>query len=184
VEWERQMDMQVTNDKTTRFVDEVRIISPVAWAIAALAFVGVPILAIFIRVADKKGPAFYILVPAFLVGAAVMACYILLIGYINRDSGRRGMSRLGWTLVATFIPHGLGIVLYFVLRKPRILNCPQCGATVEPGFDFCPHCRHRLGRVCPHCQRGVNAGDKFCPYCGGEMMAGASAVPAAVPGQN
>jgi predicted amidophosphoribosyltransferase len=55
----------------------------------------------------------------------------------------------GLRLLAIFIPNALGIVLYFVLRKPRIANCPQCGAVVEPGFGFCPQCRHRLTAVCP-----------------------------------
>jgi RNA polymerase subunit RPABC4/transcription elongation factor Spt4 len=161
--------MQVANEKSTRFMDEVRIISPVAYVIAALAFVGLPVLAVFVKITDKNAPPFYIVVPAFLVAAAVVFCYVLLIGYINRDAGRRGMNRLGWTLLAIFIPNALGIVLYFVLRKPRAANCPQCGTVVEPGFAFCPRCRQRLNPVCPHCQRGVNTGDKFCPYCGGDL---------------
>jgi RNA polymerase subunit RPABC4/transcription elongation factor Spt4 len=106
------------------------------------------------------------------------------IGYVNRDAGRRGMSRVFWTLLAIFIPNALGIVLYFILRKPRTSNCPQCGAVVEPRFGFCPRCRHRLSPVCPHCQRGVNASDKFCPYCGDDLGAGGSAVSAPPPSQN
>lgn len=105
-----------------------------------------------------------------------MACYVLLIGYVSSDAGRRGMSRLGWTLLAIFIPNALGIVLYFVLRKPLIATCPQCGGPLEPGFGFCPQCRHHLNPTCPKCQRSVHAGDKFCPYCGSDLGAGASEV--------
>jgi len=167
--------MQVANEKSTRFMDEMGIISPVAYVIAALAFVGLAVLAAFIKITDMNAPPFYILAPAFLAGATIAACYVLLIGYINRDAGRRGMSRLAWTLLAIFIPNALGVVLYFVLRKPRVEHCPQCGSPVEASFGFCPRCRHRLSPVCPHCERGVNAGDKFCPYCGGDL---ATMIPA------
>jgi predicted amidophosphoribosyltransferase len=79
------------------------------------------------------------------------------------------MSRLGWTLLAIFVPNALGIVLYFVLRRPRLLHCPQCRTVVEPGFGFCPRCRAPLNAVCPLCQRSVNEADTFCPYCGGDL---------------
>src|SRR5439155_1160300 len=55
------------------------------------------------------------MVPLAIFGGTILGCYVLLIGYVNRDAGRRGMSRLGWTLLAIFIPNALGIVLYFVL---------------------------------------------------------------------
>lgn len=168
--------MQVANEKSTRFMDEVRIISPVAYVIAALAFVGLAVLAVFVKTTDKNAPPFYILAPAVLVGATIVACYVLLIGYINRDAGRRGMNRLGWTLLAIFIPNALGIVLYFVLRKPRVEHCPQCGSPVEAGFGFCPRCRQRLSPVCAHCQRSVHATDKFCPYCGGDLAMSTAGV--------
>jgi predicted amidophosphoribosyltransferase len=79
------------------------------------------------------------------------------------------MSRWLWTLIAIVIPNALGVVLYFILRKPRAANCSQCEAEVEPGFSFCPRCRTRLQPVCPHCQRSVGLNDKFCPYCGGDL---------------
>jgi RNA polymerase subunit RPABC4/transcription elongation factor Spt4 len=134
----------------------------------------------FVFVTNAKTPPMPVpvMVPVGLLAAAVIACYTLLIGYINFDAGRRGMSRLAWTLLAIFIPHALGIVLYFVLRSPRRLNCPQCGVVVEPGFGFCPGCRRPLNAVCPKCQRGVSAIDKFCPYCGGELGIGTGTTPA------
>ena len=105
-----------------------------------------------------------------------MGCWFLLIGYVNRDAARRGMSPLAWTLLAIFIPNALGIVLYFVLRKPSIAACPQCGTQLGPGFGFCPGCRHLLNPVCPKCQRTVHAGDKFCPYCGGDLTTASNQV--------
>jgi hypothetical protein len=172
--------MPVKNETSTRLIDEIRMISPWFYVLASIGF-AMPFAAMaFVFATKAKTPPMPVpvMVPVGLLAAAVMACYILLIGYVNFDAGRRGMSRLAWTLLAIFIPHALGIVLYFVLRSPRRLNCPQCGMVVEPGFGFCPGCRRRLNAVCPKCQRGVSASDKFCPYCGGELGVGTGATPA------
>ena len=131
--------MPIKNDTSTRFMDEVRIISPWAFVIAFLGYAVVAGAVVFATLTDKTGDRFYtlpVLVPLGIVAGTAIACLILLIGYINRDAGRRGMSRLAWTLLAIFIPNALGIVLYFVLRKPRPPNCPQCNAVVEPGFGL------------------------------------------------
>jgi len=157
-------------------VDEVRIISPWAYCLALLAFLSVPALLVFLARFDKTNPPTAVLVPVGTVAGTFMACYVLLVGYVNRDAGRRGMNRVLWTLLAIFIPSALGIVLYFVLRNPRTSNCPQCNAVLQPGFGFCPRCRHRLGPVCPQCRRSVDAGDRFCPYCGVELGAANGAV--------
>jgi RNA polymerase subunit RPABC4/transcription elongation factor Spt4 len=176
--------MPVRNETPIRFMDEVRIISPWAFFFALLGFVGIVAVLVFAALTDKNHPPLAVMVLLGIVVGTAIACYILLIGYVNRDAGRRGMSRLLWTLVAVFIPNALGIVLYFVLRKPRTLNCPQCGARVEPSFGFCPRCRYRLNAVCPRCQRGVNAADKFCPYCGGDLATSDNSVFVPVPNQN
>ena len=179
--------MPIKNEPSTRFMDEVRIISPWAFVIASLGYVVAGAAAVFATHTAKTGDQFYrwpVLLPLAIAGGTVIACYILLVGYINRDAGRRGMSRLFWTLLAIFIPKALGVVLYFVMRKPRTLNCPQCSAVVEPGFGFCPRCRCRLNAVCPQCHRGVNAGDKFCPYCGRDLGSSGDAVSVPVPNQS
>jgi RNA polymerase subunit RPABC4/transcription elongation factor Spt4 len=132
---------------------------------------------------DHDAPSVAVRLLLGIVGGTLLGCYVVLIGYVNRDAGRRSMSRLLWTLIAIFVPNGLGIVLYFILRKPRATNCSQCGAEVEPGFSFCPRCRNRLQPVCPHCQRSVGSGDKFCPYCGGALESDASAPSAAATSQ-
>lgn len=178
--------MPIQNETSTRFTDEIRAISPWFFALAALGFV-IPFVAVAFALMQKYGPLpmpVPLMIPVALLGAVVLACYVLLIGYINLDAGRRGMSRLAWTLLAIFVPNALGIVLYFVLRKPRTLNCPQCATPVESGFGFCPRCRCRLGAVCPNCQRGVNPADKFCPYCGSDLAITANPPSAPVAPQN
>jgi RNA polymerase subunit RPABC4/transcription elongation factor Spt4 len=167
--------MPIKNDTSTRFVDELRIISPWGFFIAFLAFSAMVALLVLVTPADKVPPSKAVLALLGVVLGAVAACYVLLIGYINRDAGRRRMSRVSWTLLAIFIPNALGIVLYFILRKPRMANCSQCGAVVEHGSSFCPQCRYRLAPSCRQCQRSVNASDKFCPFCGTDIVTAADA---------
>jgi Double zinc ribbon/Phospholipase_D-nuclease N-terminal len=178
---------QLGNPTSTRSKDEIRIFAPWAYYTFAAVFVIVAVLFVTVLGLDPKAPRFPIRCLLGLLCGTVLGCYAVLIGYINQDAGRRRMSRLLWTLVALCVPNGLGIVLYFILRKPRIAHCPQCDAQVEPGFSFCPRCRTRLRPVCPHCQRSVDLGDHFCPYCGGALdqaadpAAGSSSAPAAQP---
>ena len=188
--------MPVGDDTSTRFRDEIRLISPWAWLVAAVGFLS--LAGFFIAILewgccmstttwtsgsalkwtctpfgssppDGIHPPTPLVVLLGIFGGCLFACLILLIGYVNGDARRRGMNRALWTLLAIFIPNGIGILLYFLLRKPRILTCPQCSALVEPGFGFCPQCRHNLNAICPQCQRGVKAGGRFCPYCSAEM---------------
>ncbi len=171
--------MTIGHQSSSRFKDEMRIIAPWVFFLAVLL---VPITVVLFGTLmgrDPHAPPLALRCLMGVVGGTVVGCYVLLIGYINRDSGLRRMSRLLWTLVAILVPNGLGIVLYFVLRKPRTVNCPQCNTGVEPGYSFCPHCRNRLQPVCPHCQRSVNAGDKFCPYCGRDLDPAAAVSPVA-----
>ena len=48
----------------------------------------------------------------------VAALYFLMVGYISKDSPRRGMSTRFWMLICFVMPGGIGAVLYFLLRQP------------------------------------------------------------------
>ena len=158
--------MPVKNETSTRFMDEIRIISPWAFFFVILGFLAAIAAVVNATLSGKPPFPLAAMVPLAIVGGTALGCYILLIGYVNRDAGRRGMSRLAWTLLAIFIPNALGIVLYFVLRKPRIATCPQCGNAVQSGFNFCPRCNYKLSPSCAQCQRVVGVNDVYCPYCG------------------
>jgi hypothetical protein len=166
------------NPTPARTKDEIRILAPWSYYLFAAVFVIMTVLIVIVVGHDHKAPPLPIRCLFSILCGAVIGCWAVLIGYINQDAGRRGMSRLLWTLVAILVPNGLGIVLYFVLRKPLTAHCPQCDAEVEPGFSYCPRCRTRLRPVCPHCQRSIDHDDKFCPYCGGDV-APVTALPAA-----
>jgi RNA polymerase subunit RPABC4/transcription elongation factor Spt4 len=147
-------------------MDEVRIISPWAYLFVALGFLAAIAAVVYATLSGKPPLPLAVMAPLAVVGGTIVGCYILLIGYIYRDADRRGMSSLAWTLLAICVPNALGVVLYFVLRKPRIATCPQCGNALQPGFNFCPSCNYKLSPSCPQCQRVVGVGDVYCPYCG------------------
>src|SRR5437667_9394482 len=108
--------MPVKNETSTRFMDEIRIISPWAYLVAILGFL-MPFAALVYATLSGNPPfPLAAMVPLAIFGGTILGCYILLIGYVNRDAGRRGMSRLCWTLLAIFIPNALGTFVY-VLRR-------------------------------------------------------------------
>ncbi len=74
-----------------------------------------------------------------LLAGILGGCFLLLIGYINRDAKRRGISPTLWTILAIVVPNALGMI-FILLRLPLRSVCPQCGYVVQPGFSFCPHC--------------------------------------------
>jgi RNA polymerase subunit RPABC4/transcription elongation factor Spt4 len=150
----------------TGFAAEMKIVPTWAYVVAGILFIGAQILfnAVLARLPDAPPAAFL----AFLglLAGLLLACILLFIGYINRDAKRRGMSPTLWTIVAVLIPNALGIILYFILRQPLQMACPQCGHAVQTGFNFCPGCSCKLNPSCPRCQRVIGVNDVYCPYCG------------------
>ena len=161
------------NQTSTRSKDEIRILAPWAYFLFTMVFVAISVAFVVVMGRDRHAPTLVVRCLLGVLAGTLLGCYAVLIGYVNQDAGRRSMSRLLWTLIAIFVPNGLGIVLYFVLRKPRTAHCSQCDAEVEPGFSFCPRCSNRLQPVCPHCQRSVAPDNKFCPYCGAALESAA-----------
>lgn len=161
--------MQVATDKHTGFSDELRFIPDWARTVAVLVLVCVPVVFTAVLSHDPKAPRLAALIPLGILCGIFLACYFLLIAYVNRDAGRRGMNRWVWTLLAIFVPNALGIILYFLLRQPLPSTCPHCGAQVRNEYGYCPHCGKNLSPQCPKCQHPVHTTDVFCPYCGNRL---------------
>jgi hypothetical protein len=149
---------------------EISVIPAWGWVVAGIAFVAAQVLFDIFIAREKDAPPMWGRILLGLLVGVVVGCWILFLGYINRDSRRRGMSPTLWTVVAIVIPNALGIILYFVLRQPLLSSCPQCGHAVQAGFSFCPHCSCKLSPTCPSCQRAVGASDLYCPYCGASLQ--------------
>jgi hypothetical protein len=129
----------------------------------------------------RDNPALASLALAGIVTGAslVMASYIFMVAYVNRDAKRRGMNSALWTFLVLILSTGwlvIGFMTYFLMREPRPYPCPQCGNTVGARFNFCPNCKCNLYPSCPQCKREIAEIDKFCPYCGNDLKAATSAV--------
>jgi hypothetical protein len=124
----------------------------------------------------KDKPILAALALAGIVAAVwlFVAIILFMIGYVNQDAKRRGMSSALWTfLVIVLLPSSLvvGFVIYFLMREPLPYQCPQCGTTVGARFNFCPNCKCNLHPLCPNCKREVGEADKYCASCGQELTA-------------
>jgi RNA polymerase subunit RPABC4/transcription elongation factor Spt4/putative effector of murein hydrolase LrgA (UPF0299 family) len=159
----------------SRFSEEVRIISPIAWVSALLVAILIFSCLFFVAIPhDPKlskwpvaGAVAFSTWPSLL-----LFCVVAMAGYINADARRRGMRYVVWTLAALFLPNTIGIILYFILRDPVVAVCPKCGAQGRVNFTFCPQCGTQLTRACVVCKRAAEPGWSSCPYCGGGFVAG------------
>ena len=151
---------------TTTLKREMSLIPAWAMVVAVIVFVG--IIAIFWTVVAHNRPSeplrFIAIIPA-----TFLAFLALMIGYVNRDAGRRGMSRTLWTLIVIFVPNAIGFIIYFLLRDPIRTNCPKCGTWVGPNVNYCPSCRYSFNPTCPQCKTAVRPGDTFCANCGVQL---------------
>ncbi len=158
--------MQLKNEPQTGLTAELKIVPAWAWTLAVIAFVAAQWFFNIAMARQPHAPPTWCRPLLGLLAGLGGGCYLLFIGYINRDAKRRGMSPVLWTIVAVIIPNALGIILYFILRQPRSSACPRCGNAVQAGFNFCPRCSYKLSPSCPQCQRLVGVSDVYCPYCG------------------
>jgi hypothetical protein len=167
----RVVRWRMSNEKL-RFSDEMRIIP--AWVVLPGLFISA-LMWIFIPALNFHDPhpmPFPLLLFLLCLGSFLIVALSLLIGYVNRDAKRRGMSPTLWTLLVMFIPNAIGFIIYFIVREPLVFNCSQCGGTVSARFNFCPKCKYNLHPTCPECKHEVRPDDRFCPFCAHEMAAG------------
>src|SRR5262249_25272307 len=123
-----------------------------AFIVAAIVFMAVPF--VFFNFSGVWSPGFggpppvpirLIFFPGCVLTClpgTVLAFLTLMVGYVNKDAGQRGMSRTLWTLLVIIIPNAIGFILYFLMRNPIRVECPKCGIVVDPQVNFCPGCRY------------------------------------------
>jgi len=151
------------------FRSEIGVIPRAAWIIAIAAAIGFAVfLPAVIGPPDQasRPPGLYLI--AYCIGL-VFGAYVLLAGYVYGDAKRRGMRYVMWTLLALLIPNAIGFILYFILREPLMISCPNCGGLARQKFAFCQYCGTSLAPSCPHCRRAVEPGWSHCPDCGNPL---------------
>ncbi len=77
---------------------------------------------------------------AALATGMVIAIWLLCLGFVYADAGRRGMRAAGWMLVAMLMPNLLGFLLYFVMRRPLAAPCVSCSREIPVDQPFCSWC--------------------------------------------
>jgi hypothetical protein len=168
-------------DERTTFRTELRVIPRRLFRVlGSLYFVALAVVALVVLSGHHRVPQHLLGEPlaikllamfGIVTGAAVgISLFVCFYGYIAADAKRRGMSPVLWVLVSLLVPYLIGAILYFVVREPLPLNCPQCGSAVNPHFNYCPACQFNLRPNCPQCRRGIRVGDHFCPHCGATLQ--------------
>jgi hypothetical protein len=150
----------------SRFQHELEVIPTAAWVVAAILWVALGGGLFVLMEADRNPPPEIVRIFFSAFVPTVLAVYVLLVGYIAGDARRRGMRHVMWTLLAIFIPNGIGVILYFVLRDPMPVFCPRCGGAARPNFAYCAHCGGPVQPACPQCRKPVETAWVNCPYCG------------------
>jgi hypothetical protein len=148
--------------------DSIRLVPLWSIILSALVFVGAQYYFNTMPSHHRPGTLPMHLIMGYTTGAA-LASYILLVGYVSRDVKRRNMSAALWMLIVLVMPGGIGAVVYFLLRQPILIRCPNCTTELTAGVQFCPQCRFQVAPVCGQCFRGVQITDAYCPQCGHDV---------------
>jgi hypothetical protein len=119
---------------------EIAIIPRGMFVLAAIIFAAPACFLLVGWFRQRPTPPLFGVFAAVLVGT-LLALLTLMIGYVNRDAGRRGMSRKLWTLIVIFVPNAIGFILYFLMRNPLRVNCPKCGTAVDAQIAATPSIR-------------------------------------------
>jgi hypothetical protein len=145
-----------------------RVIPTTAWVIASLILLSMFLMLYWLIPWDSNVPQIVrILLP--ILPPFALAGWTLVIGYVYGDARRRGMRYVMWTLLAIFIPNGIGVILYFILREPMPSYCSKCGACARPGHAFCPVCGANVLPACAQCHRAGQPGWAHCAWCGAKL---------------
>jgi hypothetical protein len=145
-----------------------RVIPIAAWVIASIILVAMFLLMIWIIPWEGNVPLVVrILIP--VIPPFALAGWTLLVGYVYGDARRRGMRYAMWTLLAIFIPNGIGVILYFILRDPMPSYCSKCGSPAKQGHAFCPGCGAGILPACSQCHRAGQPGWSHCAWCGAKL---------------
>ena len=78
--------------------------------------------------------------------------------FVYKDSKKRGMEPVLWTLIVIFVPNFIGLIIYLVVRSTYKINnvelrCKSCGKSIQSDWKICPHCMSKLDIGTPTIKR-------------------------------
>jgi len=166
-----------------RFRDEFRIVPrwlKVLCVILYLLAVAIGVIVIHVSpesrpsdLRDDVATATVAIVGIITAIGFLFSCFLLMLGYVNRDARRRGMNSALWTLLVLVLSPGslfIGFIVYFLFREPMPYPCPRCNDVVSRLFKFYSIDNCDLPPSCPNCKREIAETDKFCPYCAQDLV--------------
>ncbi|HVC91987.1 MAG TPA: zinc ribbon domain-containing protein [Acidobacteriaceae bacterium] len=150
--------------------EELKLIPRWSIVLAFVAFIGIQYLFFFVMPQPHHQHA---PLPVHIYfgtsWGALVAGYVLMIGYISEDAPRRNMGKWLWILLCIILQGGIGPVIYFLLRQPILSQCPCCGTRVDSNFNYCPQCAYRVAPNCGVCHESVRITDLYCTNCGHDL---------------
>ena len=146
---------------------ETKLIPWWSYGLAVVFFFGIQALLYSLRGQEAHPKSLAFTAVWGLLCGMLLAFYMLMIGYVVRDSRRRGMNPVLWTFImVSLLVTGVGFIVYFLLRQPIQMNCPKCAGSIQSSYNFCPSCQFQLNAICEHCRRAIHASDRYCTHCG------------------
>lgn len=84
------------------------------------------------------------------------------VGYVEGEQDTSASGQAAQQAITQMVDQAIGGI-------PLMARCPQCGADLVPGGNFCDRCGWRLEiaePTCAVCGKELRVGARFCPYCG------------------
>ncbi len=105
---------------------------------------------------------------SFSLFLLIMIILTILIGvFVYKDSKRRGINPVLWTLIAIIAPCFIGLIIYLLVRTQYYeAKCPKCAKQINERFMVCPHCGEILKERCEKCNFPLEPEWINCPNCG------------------
>src|SRR5260370_14698172 len=76
--------------------------------------------------------------------SAIIAIWLLALGYVYRDARRRGMNGGLWMLLCMLLSwpfFAIGFIIYFQVLQPLPFPCPRSRTIVASRLHLCPSCQ-------------------------------------------
>src|SRR5690348_2284838 len=109
-----------------QLAEEIRLIPMWSVVLSALLFAGIQYLVhVYLNDHQHDMPPFGYRLFWSVSWGVVISFFTLMVGYVTCDARRRGMNVGVWTMLVIFMPGAIGLVVYFLLRQPLSLRCPQ-----------------------------------------------------------